>query len=126
MSLNRYERAVVADLARKLEPPGDERTLHRTLALRLGRWWGIEARVLLYVGMMLSHLGVQTRDFDPHEVALALATRSPSAWPRNLRPYVVEIQAKYTEMVELDRRTYRREHLAMLRSHFGADPELFD
>jgi len=25
-----------------------------------------------------------------------------------------------------DRRAYHREHLAMLRSHFGPDPELFD
>ena len=120
MILTEHESTVVRELARQLEPPEDERDLYKTLALRLGRWWGIEARVLLYVGMMLSHLGVQTRDFDPHEVALALATRSPNAWPRKLRPYVVEIQAKYTEMVELDRREYRREHLAMLRSHFGA------
>ena len=126
MILTEHESTVVRELARQLEPPEDERDLYKTLALRLQRWWGIEARVALYVGMMLSHLGVQTRDFDPHEVAEALATRSPSAWPRNLRPYLTEVQEKFAEMVELDRRTYRREHLAMLRSHFGADPELFD
>ena len=126
MILTEHESTVVRELARQLEPPEDERDLYKTLALRLGRWWGIEARVALYVGMMLSHLGVQTRDFDPHEVALALATRSPNAWPSKVRPYVIEIQAKFAEMVEVERRTYRREHLAMLRDHFGPDPELFD
>ena len=126
MRLNRHEETVVADLARQLDPPEDERTLHRTLALRIGRWWGIEARVLLYVGMMLAHLGVDTAGYDPQAVAEALATRSPNAWPRNLRPYVAEVQEKFVEMVEVERRTYRREHLAMLRSHFGPDPELFE
>ncbi len=98
------ERQAVAVLARELEPPqvGDDggrpQGLYQTIIDRLLKR-GIEARVLLYFGMTLKHLGVIDHGYNPQEIAQALVTRSPNAFPAGLRLYVTDFRRELLALV---------------------------
>ena len=123
VTLSRNEQRIVRDLAVDLAAPkqmGDHRA-HGALIDRLLAK-GFEAGTLLYLGLMIEATGEK----DADALALALATRSPNAFPKRLRRYVKRFQAQIADLVGIEDRADDMEHLAMLRSHFGPDPELFD
>ena len=121
--LSRNEQVIVRDLAgdlRAVNAENDHRANGATLDRLLAK--GFEPGTLLYIGFMIDATG----ETDPDALALALATRSPNAFPSRIRRYVRRFQAHWRELVEDEDRADEREELAMLRDHFGPDPELFD
>ena len=123
--LSRNEQQMVEDLALHLQAPKlreNDRRAHGPFLDRL-LFIGLDADTTLYMGMIVDHVG---RDLPPSDLALALATRSPNAFPKKLRRYVKRFQAFFSELVKAEDRADERAQLAMLRDHFGPDPDLFD
>lgn len=122
--LDTHERSVVNDIAAAIIAPRrpDDGRGYGPLLDRLTRHWGLDSDTVLYIGEMIA----ATRETHSRDIVTALAVRSPNAFPKRLRRYVRRFQAHFKEWAELERREYRREHLAMMRDHFGPDPDLFD
>ena len=121
--LSRNEQVIVRDLAMDLRAKNAEND-HRANGATLDRLLakGFEPGTLLYIGFMIDATG----ETDPDALALALATRSPNAFPKRIRLYVRRFQEQIADLVTVEDRADDDAELAMLRSQMGPDPELFE
>lgn len=122
--MNAAERRAVAVMATVMRPAETLRELHRRPCLRLIRV-GIDPDTVLHFGMVLDHLGVRDRQYDPQEVATAVVTRSPNAFPKRLRKYVEALRAQLLAIIGAEIRAEAREWNYALWLQTG-DPDLLD
>ena len=120
--LSRNEVKVMEDLEADIRAPqqaGDGRANGELITRLLAK--GFEAGTLLYIGLLIAATG----ETEPDALAMALASRSPNAYPKRLRLYVRQFQAQIADLVRDEDKADAREEEAALRDHFGPDPELF-
>lgn len=122
--MNAVERRAVEVMAAVMRPAETLRELHKRPCLRLIRV-GIDPDTVLHFGMVLDHLEVRDRKYHPQEIAMAVVTWSPNAFPKRLRRYLEALRAQLLAIIGAEIRAEAREWNYALWLQTG-DPDLLN